>query len=160
MNLKSQKGYSLLEIGVGLIIITIFMICGVTMLKGTYNTYRLVDLKNIALSYLIKGTEKELLDNDLISITDNPDDTTIKVNTEELKIIETIIPNNKLNPEYDMVLITTVETLPDKNAKSYKNSKVKLLTSTIEFYIRNGDPSSKRVLTLQTLKIGGKELGT
>ena len=49
MRLKSQRGYSLVEVGVGLVLISIFMVCGVTMLKGTYNTYRLVEQKNIAM---------------------------------------------------------------------------------------------------------------
>ena len=53
-----------------------------------------------------------------------------------------------------------VEVLPSQNGISYEDSEVKLLTSTIEFYIRNDDESSKRELKLQTLKIGGKELGT
>lgn len=154
MNLKSQKGYSLLEAGVGLVIIAIFMVCGVTMLKGTYNTYRLVEQKNIALSYLLKGTEKELLDDAVINITDNPANTTVTENTSHRKVTVTNIPTN------NMVLTTVLEVLPSQNGISYEDSEVKLLTSTIEFYIRNDDESSKRELKLQTLKIGGKELGT
>ena len=154
MNLKSQRGYSLLEAGVGLVIIAIFMVCGVTMLKGTYNTYRLVEQKNIALSYLLKGTEKELLDDAVINITDNPANTTVTENTDYRKVTVTNIPTN------NMVLTTVLEVLPSQNGISYEDSEVKLLTSTIEFYIRNDDESSKRELKLQTLKIGGKELGT
>ena len=35
MKLKSQKGYSLIEVGVGLILISIFMTCAISMLSGT-----------------------------------------------------------------------------------------------------------------------------
>ena len=155
MNFKSQKGYSLLEVGVGLVIITIFMVCGVTMLKGTYNTYRVVEQKNIALSYLLRGTEKELLDSDAINVTDDPNNTIVTEDTPSRKVIVTEIKAN------NMKLTTVVEPLPPKNGINYSDSEVKLLTSTIEFYIRNNsDESSKRELKLQTLKIGGKALGT
>ena len=154
MNLKSQKGYSLIEVGVGLVIITIFMICGVTMLRGTYSTYRLVEQKNMAMSYLIKSIERELIEGEEINITENPADTVIEENSEYRKVVVTNIPAS------NMKLTTVLEILPSKNGKSYEDSQVKLLTSTIEFYIRKNDESSKRELTLQTLKIGGDGLGT
>ncbi len=157
MNLKSQKGYSLLEVGVGLIIIVIFMYYSVTMLRGTYNTYRLIEQRNMIMSYLIKSVENELLDEIEMPLTGNPDDTEERVNTSAKKVVETKIPGWSGD---NIIITTTLENLPDKDGKSYTNSKVKLLTSTAEFYIRNGDPASKRTLTLQTYKIGGKELGT
>ena len=126
MNLKSQKGYSLLEIGVGLVIIVVFMYYSVTMLKATYNTYRYVEQRNIVMGYLIKSIENALLDQIEMPITDDP----------------------------------TIEVLPTKDGKSYLNSPVKLVTSEAEYYTRTSDPTSKRTMTLQTLKIGGKALGT
>lgn len=154
MNLKSNKGYSLLEIGVGLILITIFMISGVTMLKGTYNTYRYIEQQNIVMNYLIRATEKELLENANFTVTDNPSETVVKENTSGRRVTVTTI--NKHN----LVITTTEEILPPKNGKSYANSGVKLLTSNAEFYMKKGDPSSRRTLVLKTLKIGGRELGT
>ena len=151
MRLKSQKGYSLIEVGVGLILITIFMICGVTMLKGTYNTYRLVEQKNIAMSYLLKAVEIELLDDVTISVTDDPNDTVIRESNDLRKITVTKIPAN------DITITTTVEALPTKDGVSYIKSRVKLLTSNAEYYIRKNDPSSRRVLTITTLKIEGGE---
>lgn len=154
MNLKSQKGYSLLEIGVGLILITIFMICGVTMLRGTYNTYRFIDQQNIVMNYLIRAVEKELLESANFEITDSPADTVIQENTNARKVVVTRVD------EHNLVITTTVEILPARNGKTYANSQVKLLTSNAEFYTKKDDPSSKRILTLKTLKIGGKDLGT
>lgn len=151
MRLKSQNGYSLIEIGVGLILITIFMVCGVTMLKGTYNTYRLVEQKNIAMSYLLRAVEIELLDDTTISVTEDPSDTVIKESNSLRKVSVTTIPTSNIT------ITTTVEALPTKNGVSYLESRVKLLTSNAEYYIRKNDESSKRVLTITTLKIEGGE---
>ena len=155
MNLKSQKGYSLLEIGVGLIIIVTFMYYSSTMLKATYNTYRLIEQKNTIVSYLIKSVENELLEDIEMPLTSNPNNTRIIENDVRRKVVETIVPAGS-----DLITSNTVEILPPRGGKTYDDSKVKLITSTAEFYIRNSDPTSKRTMTLQTLKIGGKELGT
>ena len=134
--------------------ITIFMICGVTMLRGTYNTYRFIDQQNIVMNYLIRAVEKELLESANFEITDSPADTAIQENTNARKVVVTRVD------EHNLVITTTVEILPARNGKTYANSQVKLLTSNAEFYTKKDDPSSKRILTLKTLKIGGKDLGT
>lgn len=154
MNFKSQKGYSLLEIGVGLILITIFMISGVTMLKATYNTYRYIEQQNIVMNYLIKSVEKELLEDANFEIGDNPSDTVLKENSTTKKVTVTTIS------KHNLIITTTVENLPPKDGKSYANSPVKLLTSNAEFLMKKSDPTSRRTLTLKTLKIGGRSLDT
>lgn len=154
MNLKSQKGYSLLEIGVGLILITIFMICGVTMLRGTYNTYRYIEQQNTVMNYLVRAVERELLDNANFTITDNPADTVVQEDTNSRKVTVTDIK------KHNLIITTTVEILPARNGKSYVNSSVKTVTANAEFFTKKNDQSSRRVLTLKTLKIGGKALGT
>ena len=149
MIFRSQKGYSLLEIGVGLILITIFMTCGVTMLKGTYNTYRYIEQRDLAMNYLIQSVEHELLPSVNFSVTGDDSNTVVHENTPSRKVTITEVPNRNFK------ITTTVENLPNKNGVSYAGSKVKLLTSDIEFFIRKGDESSRRVLTLKTLKIEG-----
>ena len=149
MNLKSQKGYSLLEIGVGLILITIFMISGVTMLKGTYNTYRYIEQRDLAMYYLVQSVEREFIDNANFILTDDPANTKIEENTPSRKVTVTEVPGHNFK------ITTTLENLPPKNGVSYANSRVKLLTSDIEFFIRKNDESSRRILTLKTLKIEG-----
>lgn len=152
MNIKSQKGYSVLEIGVGLIIISIFMVCSVTMLKGTYENYRLVEQNNLAISYAIKGVERELLKGSrVIEITEDPLDT-VETREGNKEISVTKIDAN------NMTLTTIVEPLPEKNGKSYETSKVKLVTSSVEYYLKKNDESTKKILELQTLKIGGWEV--
>ncbi len=149
MNFKSQKGYSLLEIGVGLILITIFMISGVTMLKGTYNTYRYIEQRDLAMYYLVQSVERELIDNANFILTDDPANTVIEENTNSRKVTVTNVPGHNFK------ITTTLENLPPKNGVSYADSRVKLLTSDIEFFIRKDDESSRRILTLKTLKIEG-----
>ena len=130
-NLKLQKGYSLVEVGIGIVIIAVFMLCSLTMIRGTYNTYRYIEQKNIAMSYLIKGVEKELLEGVSgvdISITDNPSDTSVIEENATRKVTVTNIP------VHNMILTTTVESLGTKNGVNYASSRVKILTATIEFY--------------------------
>ena len=160
MNLKSQKGYSLLEIGVGLVIIVVFMYYSVTMLKATYNTYRYVEQRNIVMAYLIKSIENALLDDVEMPVTDNPANTQIQEDTKLKKVVVTTIPSVSDLITTNTVITTTIEVLPSKNGKSYENSPVKLVTAEAEYYTRTSDPTSKRTMTLQTLKIGGKALGT
>lgn len=149
MKLKSQKGYSLIEVGVGLILISIFMTCAISMLSGTCSNYRLIEQKNIAMSYLIKAMECELMDIEDYSITDNPADTRVVEDVEGKKVTLTEIK------KYNLVVTTTLENLPPKNGVSYDDSKVKMLTASVQFYTKKSDPSSKRTLELQTLKIEG-----
>lgn len=61
MKVKQDKGYTLIEIGVGLIIIGIFIVIGSTLFNGAYNNYRLVEQRNIALSYAIQTIESYLM---------------------------------------------------------------------------------------------------
>ena len=153
MNKKSQKGYSLVEIGVGLLLIAIFMVFSFTMIRGTHNTYRLVEQRNIALSYLIKGTERELLsevESVNFSITDNPSDTVVTENSANRKVTVTNIPASH------MTLTTVVEPLPEQDGYSYEDTSVRLVTSTIEYYTKQNDASSKKEMVLQTLKVKGE----
>lgn len=151
MDFKSNKGYSLLEIGVGLVIITIFMIYSISMIRATFTTYSAIEQKNIALSYLIKGTERELLDNDDLNITSNPLNTVVTEDSVFRKVTVTTISTN------NMTLTTVVEPLPSRNGVSYVNKDIRIVTSTVEYYLKKGDPSSRRELVLKTLKIGGDD---
>lgn len=60
---KSQKGYSLIEIGVGILILTVFLICSVALFNGCYNTYRMIQQRNIATNYAVSEME-DLLQTD------------------------------------------------------------------------------------------------
>ncbi|MBO5142598.1 MAG: hypothetical protein J6C46_06315 [Clostridia bacterium] len=68
MNLKSNKGYSLVEIGVGLLILTVFLICSVALFNGCYNTYRMIQQRNLALNTAISNMEEMLqTDSDILT---------------------------------------------------------------------------------------------
>lgn len=58
--MKSQKGYSLIEIGVGLLILTVFLICSVALFNGCYNTYRMIQQRNVAVNYAVSAMEDML----------------------------------------------------------------------------------------------------
>lgn len=60
MNLKSNKGYSLVEIGVGLLILTVFLICSAALFNGCYNTYRMIQQRNLALNLAVTNIENML----------------------------------------------------------------------------------------------------
>lgn len=147
MNFKSQKGYSLVEVGVGLILISIFMACAISMLSGTTANYRLIEQKNVAMSYLIKAVEFELMGVDDYTITDSDEDTRVVNDDDDKKTTVTEIKN------YNLTVTTTVENLPPKNGVSYDNSRVKILTGTVQFYTKKSDTSSKRTIELKTLKV-------
>jgi type II secretory pathway pseudopilin PulG len=157
LNLKSQKGYSLLEVGVGLVIIVVFMYYSVTMLEATYNTYRYIEQNNMVMTYLVKSIENALLDDVEMKITDDPTQT---VDHGNGKVVTTIPLSSGVGEEKPKIVITTtIEDLPPKGGKSYENSPVKKVTSTAEYYLRTADESSKRTMVLETLKIGGDEHG-
>ena len=63
MNLKSKKGYSLIEIAVGILILTVFLICSSALFNGAYNTYRMIQQRNIATNLAVR-TMEELLQTD------------------------------------------------------------------------------------------------
>lgn len=60
MRMKSQKGYSLVEIGVGILILTVFLVCSVALFNGCYSTYRMIQQRNIATDYAITAMEEML----------------------------------------------------------------------------------------------------
>lgn len=56
MNLK--KGYSLIEIVIGIAIITIFLLCTGSMINASYDNYRMVVQRNNAMEFAIDEMEE------------------------------------------------------------------------------------------------------
>ena len=52
MNLKSNKGYSLIEIAIGLAVITIFLACTGSLINASFTNYRLLLQRNEALDFV------------------------------------------------------------------------------------------------------------
>lgn len=68
MKLKSQKGYSLIEIAVGILILTIFLICSAALFNGCYNTYRMIQQRNLAVNFAVSNMETMLqTDSDILT---------------------------------------------------------------------------------------------
>lgn len=62
--MKSQNGYSLIEIGIGLLIIAVFSFFSIALFNGCYNNYRVIQQRNIAMSHAV-STIEEVLQSDL-----------------------------------------------------------------------------------------------
>ena len=131
MKLKSQSGYSLIEIGIALIVVAIFMVSSLTLLAGSNENYRRIEQRNIAMSYAMKTIEAMQL-NDL------------GISVEEIK--------NKASVENNMTITTNIENLPIKDGIDYGN-KVQIITANVEYNIKSNDAGSKKILTLKTLKV-------
>ena len=63
MLFKSKRGYSLIEIGVGVLILTVFLICSIALFNGCYNTYRMVQQRNLATNLAVSNMESLLQTN-------------------------------------------------------------------------------------------------
>lgn len=126
MNLKSNKGYSLVEIGIALVIVVIFMTISVSLLSASNENYRIIEQKNIALSYAIKAIEAKQLNKPIAEI-------------------EAIAKN-----ENNMIIEIIEEELEDRDGKEY-GDKVKIITANVIYHVKTNDEG--KTLTLKTLKI-------
>lgn len=134
MKIKSESGYSLIEIGIALVVVAIFMISSITLLSASNDNYRRIEQRNIAMTYAMKTIEAMQLDDVGISI-------------DEIK--------NKASKENNMVITTNIENLPPKDGKNY-GSKVQIITANVKYYLKNpnnADEKNAKTLTLQTLKV-------
>ena len=131
MNFKSKSGYSLIEIGVALIIVGIFMVCSVTLLSASSENYRRIEQRSIALMYAMQAIEAIQLDNNGITL-------------EEVK--------TRARYQNNMEIETDVSTLPPKDGKSY-SSKVMIVTANVNYKTKSSEAGSLTTLTLQTLMV-------
>ncbi|MBQ9266703.1 MAG: hypothetical protein IJ217_00190 [Clostridia bacterium] len=58
--LNDNRGYSMIEIGIGLLIIAVFSFFSLALFNGCYNNHRVVQQRNIALSYATNAMEYAL----------------------------------------------------------------------------------------------------
>ena len=131
MKLKSQSGYSLIEIGIALIVVAIFMVSSLTLLSGSNENYRRIEQRNLAMSYAMKTIEAMQLND-------------VGISVEEIK--------KKASVENNMTVTTNIENLPSKDEVNYGN-KVQIITANVEYHIKSNDAGSKKVLTLKTLRV-------
>ena len=142
MNLKSQKGYSLIEIGVGILIITVLLICSTALFNGCFNVYRAIQQKNFVISYAVENIEK-LLQKDTDELIPDPTQEELIAIVESLKDSEEgieklakgeyAIPDDKVvgafinSPETNNMVITTkVRRVPSDGDYAYDNTVIKV----------------------------------
>ena len=95
MLFKSNKGYSLIEIGIAIIIVGIFMVASVSLLAASNDNYRRIEQRNIALSYAMQAMETIQIQNKEISLDELKNRALVKNNME----IETNIENKIIIPD-------------------------------------------------------------
>ena len=166
MNFKSQRGYSLIEIGVGIIIITVLLACSTSLFNGCFNMYRAVQQRNYVVSHAISNIES-LLQMDINTLlTDaetkevyNDKDKLIAaveelLETEEGKVKlaegEYYVPADKVkgdfinSPETNNMRITTkVRRVPTDGEYAYDNTVIKI--SVLVEYTANPQIAGKEV---------------
>lgn len=148
MNFKSQKGYSLVEIGVGIIIITVMLACSTSLFNGCFNIYRAIQQKNYVINHAVSKVERLLqLDIDTLLKDDTSkvynDKEELLAAVEELKETsegrkklesgEYYIPADKVvgdfinSPETNNMRITTkLRRVPTDGAFAYDNTLIKI----------------------------------
>ena len=67
MKFKNTHGYSMIEIGIGLLIIMIFSIFSLGLFNGCYNNHHVIQTRNLALKYATQ-TMENILQSDLSSL--------------------------------------------------------------------------------------------
>ncbi len=147
MNFKSQKGYSLIEIGVGIIIITVYLASSTAIFNGCFNTYRAIQQRNYVINYAISNVEKMLQvdadslapDADLLekveALTDKKTtEATDKLATGEYAVCEDVVSGSLINsPDTNNMRITTkVRRIPTDGTYAYDNTVLNI-TVLVEY---------------------------
>ena len=125
MNLKSNKGYSLIEIAIGLAVITIFLACTGSLINASFTNYRLLLQRTEALDFAIKEMENVL-------------------QSEETTVSDVGFSENFMNARVKIEKI--------KNGNKVYDDKVFLVTVNVE-YTRTPTSTDKYNIELKSLKI-------
>lgn len=121
--IKSQKGFSLIEIGVAIIVVTLFMGLNISLYNGAYNNYRIVLQRNRALAYAIEEIE-------------------LNLNSQYVDVVAKVEPATKDNGNLSKNVTI--------NEVVGANRKVKTITVTVGYKIKPKDVEEKK-LVLQTV---------
>ena len=123
--MSSNKGYSLIEIAIGLAIIAIFLLCTGSLINASYTNYRLILQRNEALDFAISEMENVL-------------------QSDEATIADYGFTKNSMNAR------VTVEKI--KEGSKVYDDKVFLVKVNIE-YSKTPQSEEKYNIELQSLKI-------
>ena len=123
--MKGKKGYSLIEIVIGLVVITLFLLVTGSLVNASYSNYRLILQRNEALDFAINEMEEVLQE-------------------------KTVVVSTKEHTEGNMTSEVKIENVTD-GEKVY-DDKVFLVTVTVH-YAKDAKEIQKYQLQLKSLKI-------
>ena len=160
--MKAQKGYSLIEIGIGIIIITLFSFCSIALFNGCYNNHRVIQQRNIAISHAIReieyslqkdlaelGFTEEMIDRDeILSVASTTSEDLLKEGNYALPEDKVIGPNDATN---NMTITTRIRRLPGSKSTAMDSTVSKVIVD-VEYKIRANDKESRKV-TLEAIKL-------
>lgn len=165
MNLKSQKGYSLVEIGVGIIVITLFLGCSISLFNGCYNTYRLVEQRNYAIHHALNAMETALqtdMDDLMGEYVSKEKIDAFDASGEELLEGKYAVPEDKVVGGFkdsidtnNMRITTKIRRIPTDGTIMYDNTVLRI-SVTVEYTIK----PVKNLATLKSEDILTYELNT
>lgn len=117
--MNSNKGYSLIEIAIGLAIITIFLLCTGSLINASYTNYRLILQRNEAMDFAIKEMETVLQSDEVASANYGY--------TQNSMNARVIIDNVKNGAKvYDNVYLVTVNVEYSKTPQSEEKYNIEL----------------------------------
>lgn len=123
--MSSNKGYSLIEIAIGLSLFTIFLVCTGSLINASYTNYRLILQRNEALDYAIAQMEGVLSSGEV-----SPETITTTYNNMEG---ETKIENVKDGTTtYENVYTVTVDVKYKRTPKSTDEYHLQLKSLKVE----------------------------
>ena len=118
--MNAKNGYSLIEIAIGLAIITIFLVCTGSLINASYTNYRLILQRNDAMDFAIEEMEN-VLRSDNVTVSD----VGYEKNEMEARVtIEKIKDGNRIYD--DKVFLVTVNVMFHKTPKDPEVQSIKL----------------------------------
>lgn len=128
LKLKSENGFSLIEIGVALVLSGIFTVACITLLSASNENYRRIEQRSIALSYAMKAVEAAML-------------TDVGINIDD--IAKKALVENNMNVTVDF----------DDVVSKDGNKKLQIITANVTYHIKSSSTGSEKTITLKTLNV-------
>ena len=161
IDIKQNKGYSLLEIGIGLLIITVFTTFSLGLFNGCHNNYRVIQQRNIALSHAISKMEYILQTNDFSKLGFESD---MISRNGILSAARDASPSDRMQGYYavpvdslddienNMKLRVSYRRIPTSNSNEAMDNTVLKVTVQVDYKVRVND-TEYRNLKLEAVKL-------
>ncbi len=128
LKMHNEKGFSLIEIGIALVLAGIFLFSSITLLSASNENYRRIEQRSIALSYAMKAIEVTRLKDAGLSL-------------EEVKN-KALVDNNM---EVDVDIQNVVS--------SDGTKEIQILTANVIYHVKSNVTGELQTLSLQTLHV-------